>query len=832
VRPTYKVESGKILADVAVLRLRYVWRNENPATWDSAMVHVATLAIAARLAYAITNSASVEQTRLDELRIELQAAKSIDGVEEDGEVLGDFPLYAARFDGERARDSNELHGRRALAAARGARRHCRLPGRLQDAAQLPTAVVRRCAAPARNELPGGDEGLDEALAAGAVRFQPVAGVRARVRALVHPRLQGWRAGRVGLRDRLAVHRGRDPRARLLAIGRHDDRHAPIALPASHPPIRRRPLGARPGAVHADPMDERGKRPTDTLTLSAKTGAITLTLGAGAAGSGFSAADVGRELVAGIGRATITAVASETSASATVIVGFDATNYAAGLHRLLDSPRSTLTPSAKDPVGVSITLTADIATWRAADVGNVVRINGGIVRITSISSETVANATITQELAAVTIAPPDTWVLESPIWNEYDGFPSCSTFHEQRLLFAGAPGDPQQIAFSQSGAQFDFTPGTLDTDALVRAIATDEQNAIEYLAADTVLMALTYGGEFTLRGGIEKPITPTNIQVKPKTNYGAARVRPVKVQKERVFAQRSGTQLVAIQYAEENDSFGAEDISILSEHLFTEGVVEIAYQRRPVPSLYCVLESGGLAVGTIDRNQNILGWAPWETDGAVESICSIPRGKTDEVWAIVRRTVNGATVRYVERFEETFEALYGQTGYPYGYTVDCAIEKSSATPFTTIGGLGHLEGETVAVLADGYNAGTYTVAGAEITLTTPAKKALAGLGFSALLEPMPPELPTSAGSARGRPVRATEATLLVHQSLGGKINGVPLPTRSFGDAVLDTPPPLVTGERRVDGLSGWERGEPLVRVEQDDPLPMHVLAVIQKLVVNP
>ncbi len=96
-RPAYKVESGKLLADVSVLRLRYVWRNENPATWDSAMVHVAVLAIAARLAYAVTNSASVEQTRLDELRIELQAAKSIDGVEEDGDVLGDFPLYAARF---------------------------------------------------------------------------------------------------------------------------------------------------------------------------------------------------------------------------------------------------------------------------------------------------------------------------------------------------------------------------------------------------------------------------------------------------------------------------------------------------------------------------------------------------------------------------------------------------------------------------------------------------------------------------------------------------------------------------------------------------------------
>lgn len=96
-QPAYKIESGKVLADATTLKLRYIWRNDDPTTWDGALVRVMVLAVAAHLAYATTNSASVESTRIDELRRELRAAKSIDGAEEDGEILGDFPLYAARF---------------------------------------------------------------------------------------------------------------------------------------------------------------------------------------------------------------------------------------------------------------------------------------------------------------------------------------------------------------------------------------------------------------------------------------------------------------------------------------------------------------------------------------------------------------------------------------------------------------------------------------------------------------------------------------------------------------------------------------------------------------
>lgn len=93
----YRTEGLNLLANVTALKLRYVFRNEVEATWDSKLVHVATLAMAARMAYGITQSASLEQTRLQEFQMALKQAKAIDGQDDPPETFGDFPLFQSRF---------------------------------------------------------------------------------------------------------------------------------------------------------------------------------------------------------------------------------------------------------------------------------------------------------------------------------------------------------------------------------------------------------------------------------------------------------------------------------------------------------------------------------------------------------------------------------------------------------------------------------------------------------------------------------------------------------------------------------------------------------------
>lgn len=95
----YRLEGRQIQANTTVLELRYIFRNEVENTWDDALVELMTLAMAARLAYAITQSAALEQSRMQEFQMALRMAKAVDGQEEPPETLGDSPLLRARMGG-------------------------------------------------------------------------------------------------------------------------------------------------------------------------------------------------------------------------------------------------------------------------------------------------------------------------------------------------------------------------------------------------------------------------------------------------------------------------------------------------------------------------------------------------------------------------------------------------------------------------------------------------------------------------------------------------------------------------------------------------------------
>jgi hypothetical protein len=96
---SHKIESGKLLCDENPVYLRYVWRNENPATWDDMLVWAMTMSMKAVFAYPITQSASLEQLVDEALKGVLQQARAVDGQDDPPETLGDSPLMAARLGG-------------------------------------------------------------------------------------------------------------------------------------------------------------------------------------------------------------------------------------------------------------------------------------------------------------------------------------------------------------------------------------------------------------------------------------------------------------------------------------------------------------------------------------------------------------------------------------------------------------------------------------------------------------------------------------------------------------------------------------------------------------
>lgn len=573
------------------------------------------------------------------------------------------------------------------------------------------------------------------------------------------------------------------------------------------------LSAAPFTV--TPFDEIGVNPATTLTLSSAAVGSGRTFTAGAAS--FEASDVGREIWSSAGIATITGYTNTTVVTCTITVAFPSTSIASGAWTIAGSPQTSCTPSAKDPVGTSITLTLGAAGWRTDDVGKFVKINDGLCQITGFTSSTIVNATIKHALNATVAAPALAWSLESAVWNATNGYPGAVSLYEQRLIAAGSPGFPQTMWGSKTGVYLDFTQGTGDDDGFSFKIASSQVNPIVHLGQVKQMLALTYGGEFSIEGGVEKPVTPTNVQVKSQSSYGCNSVRPVRIGNEILFVQRSGRKVRAMAYQYTNDAFGSPDMTVLAQHITESGIVDMAYQQEPDSILWCVRGDGMLVSLTIEREQDVVGWARHETDGLFESIASIPVVNGEEVWVIVQRTIDGTTKRYVERLVSTINT-------------DCAILGTHPTGAATWTGLSALEGETVDVVADGAVMPQQVVTGGEITLERNALAVEIGLHYESTIELLDIEINSGTGSAQGNSVRTGEATVRLLESSGCEIQGQPIPFRRFGAGVLDQAVERFTGDKRIE-LLGWSRTGGSITIRQTQPLPMHVLSVIRKVTVN-
>jgi hypothetical protein len=480
------------------------------------------------------------------------------------------------------------------------------------------------------------------------------------------------------------------------------------------------------------------------------------------------------------------------------------------------PASTLTPSVATPVGVAVTLTAGSSVFVAGDVGSSVKINSGIIKITAYASGTSVSGVIKQELTNTTAAPADAWSLHAPAWSASRGYPRTGTLYEQRLIAGGSPTFPQTVWGSVTGAYLDFQQGTADDDGFAFTIASDITNPIQYLASTTALAAMTSGGEFTIQGGLEKPLAPTNAQIKPRSNHGCAQVRPVKIGKHELFIQRAGRKVRSFGYNITNDDWSAPDLSVLSEHLTESGIVDMCWQQEPDSIVWLVRADGKVASITYDRDQEVTAWALHDFGGLVESIATIPESTGDQVWMIVKRTINGAVVRYVERI--VADVL-----------CDCAKVATGASA-TVWSGLSHLEGEDVDVVGDGYYAGRYTVTAGAVTLDRAVTEVVIGLPFTNQISCLDPELQTGMGSASGNAMRTSEVTARFYETTGGKVNDKALTFRRLGSAALDQAPELFSGVERIENL-GWERGESALVFTQEQPMPFHLLSVTRKFTVN-
>lgn len=564
-----------------------------------------------------------------------------------------------------------------------------------------------------------------------------------------------------------------------------------------------------------PFDEVGDMPAVSLTLGATSGSTSAT----ASGAAFLASDVGRSISYAGGLAEITAVGSSTGATVAVSSTFSATALPSGAWTLEGSPQTGCKPTDKDPVGkiTALTLTAD--GWRSGDVGKHVQINGGLLRIETFTSATVVQAKILTALTSDVEAPASAWVLEAPVWSAALGYPTTVTFHEQRTVAGGTRRYPQTLWGSRSGLYFDFTKGTADDHSYSFELGTDEVNPILFLSSNRALLALTYGGEWTISGGVEKPLTPTNVRAMMQSKAGAAGVRPEQIDDDLFYVQRGGGRLRTLGYRIELGGYQSEEASTFSEHLTKAGIENITYQQAPERVVWLLRSDGSYLACTSSREQQLRAMTLCAAagGGVVESQATIPEGGQDVTYQIVRRTVNGATTRRMERMR--WSAVFDS-------------QRDSLPAGNVITGLGHLEGMSVGVVADDVDKGDFVVSGGQVTIDRPCDVASVGLRFTPAVKLLAPEFGTGMGAGIGRKQMAGATRVLFQDTVGCSVNGQSLGEfRQLGEGVIGGPVPPYTGWMEVSSI-GWAPDAAEMELTQPQAYPWTVLAVVRRITANP
>ena len=155
-------------------------------------------------------------------------------------------------------------------------------------------------------------------------------------------------------------------------------------------------------------------------------------------------------------------------------------------------------------------------------------------------------------------------------------------------------------------------------------------------------------------------------------------------------------------------------------------------------------------------------------------------------------------------------------------------------FTTINGMWHLEGETVVVTANSYVDKTLTVTNGSVTLQSPASRVHIGIPYFARLVTLPLSNYGDGGTTtEGRDKNITRLTVKMNRSMGmwtGPSIDAMRETRFGMPALYGQPLEMINDDVNVTLKANWGKNKQVV-IEQRDPLPLEILALIPDAIIG-
>lgn len=432
--------------------------------------------------------------------------------------------------------------------------------------------------------------------------------------------------------------------------------------------------------------------------------------------------------------------------------------------------------------------------------------GGSAKAYKLGSVVPLVRSVTTALA--TVANSVTGVARTEdVWSATRGYPRTVVFFEGRLWFGGSYSLPQSYFASVVNDPFNFAVGEgLDDDAIFGTMNTNQLNAFVAMHSGRDLLIFTTGGEFRFP---ESPITPSNARPVNQTDNGSAPIKPVGIDNTVFFVQRTRKVLRNFTFQDVVDAYSSEPVSKLASHLLST-VQRIAAWGGSETSennyIFVVNGDGTVAVFNTLAADEIAGWTIWSTAGTFLDVGVVEEDR----YCAVQRDINGTDYVMLEEISDDFY-------------LDCAVQVTNSPAGTSVTGLDHLNGEECRVRADGLTLSNVTPSGGAATIERASEEVEIGLDWNPLVETMPLNQNPGSGDNLMSKRRVKHVSISVFETLGLRMNGVPIRDRRFDINNFDEAPEPVTGIVDVEESTNWDRGLKTVTFDQVDPMPWHILA---------
>lgn len=385
-------------------------------------------------------------------------------------------------------------------------------------------------------------------------------------------------------------------------------------------------------------------------------------------------------------------------AATVAVGAD-TNYqyktsaiaADGLEESLGSAASAVVSNKLATAGNYNTITPAAVT--GAVRYNVYKLLNGLYGyIGQTDGSAVKDDNITPDFTRTPV------LAEDPFTSSGD-HPGAVGYFKGRRWFGGTNNKPQNLWASRPGTEsnLSYSIPTRDDDRIAVRLTARQANKILHIVPLGDMLLLTSGAEWLITTQNSDAVTPSSIDYKPEGYVGANDVQPIVTSDSVIYAQAQGGRIREMLYTWEGQGYKTNDISIMAPHLF-DGytITSMAYTLAPFKAGWFVRSDGVLLGMTYVPEHEVIAWHQHNTDGLFESVCSIPEGSENVLYAIAQRTINGRAVRTIEqmrsrRFMRLQDAFF----------VDCGLTLRNEIAATLTPGTGAtVEGTTGVVFTVG------------------------------------------------------------------------------------------------------------------------------------